>query len=319
MFKNDNERKINFYTIVKFFVFLITIFFIIQLFAGFVLQNNQAENPFFISPIARKIINNAVSFINSRDNSKNLEKIVLNRLGNNTDDFGIVIFNLNTGEKYYLNENKQFETASLYKLWVMASVYNQLDKGLIKKDDLLSGSLDEFNSQYSTDSAQVRDISIPWSVEDALTNMITISDNYSAYLLIKKISLHSVTDFLAENGFDNSRLGYSVANPLSTPKDIALFFQRLYRSNLADKNSTNEMLDLLREQRVNTKLTFKLPQNLIVAHKTGELNKYSHDGGIIYSPKGDFIIVVMSNTANPQDANNKIAEISLEVYNYFSR
>jgi beta-lactamase class A len=54
-----------------------------------------------------------------------------------------------------------------------------------------------------------------------------------------------------------------------------------------------------------------------MAHKTGELGQVSHDGGIVYTEKGDYIIVVLSESTLPKGAEERIANISKDVYAYF--
>lgn len=77
------------------------------------------------------------------------------------------------------------------------------------------------------------------------------------------------------------------------------------------------MMALLKNQKKNIKLSKYLPQDTVVAHKTGELGGLSHDGGIVFTKKGDYIIVVLSQTASSLSADEKIADISKAVYNYF--
>ena len=66
------------------------------------------------------------------------------------------------------------------------------------------------------------------------------------------------------------------------------------------------------------KLPKYLPQGTIVAHKTGEIGYSSHDGGIVFSPKADYIIVVFSKSDIPAAAEERIAQISKNVYEYFN-
>ena len=74
---------------------------------------------------------------------------------------------------------------------------------------------------------------------------------------------------------------------------------------------------MLKDQRLNRKLPADLPSNTVIAHKTGELGMFSHDAGIIYTPKGDYIIVVLSKSDTPAAAEKRIADISKAVYDYF--
>ena len=79
------------------------------------------------------------------------------------------------------------------------------------------------------------------------------------------------------------------------------------------------MTTLLKGQVLNEKIPKYLPPNTVFAHKTGELGQYSHDGGIVFANFGDYIIVVLSKSSSPKDANERIAEISKEVYKYFNK
>jgi beta-lactamase class A len=76
-------------------------------------------------------------------------------------------------------------------------------------------------------------------------------------------------------------------------------------------------LTLLKAQKLNNKLPKELPKNTVIAHKTGELDMVSHDAGIVYAQNGNYIIVVMSETSLPVAANERIADISKGVYEYF--
>ena len=121
------------------------------------------------------------------------------------------------------------------------------------------------------------------------------------------------------NGFKDSSVGGSGDSPKSTADDIALFFEKLYKGELANTQYTKEMLDLLKAQTLNDKLPKYLPKGTVVAHKTGEIDYLSHDGGIVYAPTGDYIIVVLSESSYPPGAEERIAQISKRVFDYFSK
>lgn len=77
------------------------------------------------------------------------------------------------------------------------------------------------------------------------------------------------------------------------------------------------MLELLKTQKLNNKMPKYLPQDTVIAHKTGELDKYNHDGGIVYGANGDYIIVILTKTNASDLAANRISNISEAVFNYF--
>ena len=79
------------------------------------------------------------------------------------------------------------------------------------------------------------------------------------------------------------------------------------------------MLDLLKKQKLNNKLPANLPEGVEIAHKTGEIGYFTHDAGIVYTSKGDYIIVVLSQSDMPSAAEDRIASISKNVYDYFQK
>lgn len=299
-----------------FYIFIVL--FIVNFLANVYFYKSPADKSLFISPLAKDITQKTTSFINSQQNSEGLEKIVKTALKDD-NNFGIVIKNLKTGERYYLNEDKVFETASLYKLWVMAAAFSQIQNGKLKQTDILSKDVEELNKDFNiaSDSAELTEGTITWPVQNAIEQMIIISDNYSAFLLTEKIGLSNVAAFLENNGFVQSKVGVDNKSPISTASDIALFLEKLYNGQLANKEYTDKMLDLLKNQQLNEKLPKNLPQDTVIAHKTGELNDISHDAGIVYSPKGDYVIVIMSKEEDSEKANEKTTEISKEVFRYF--
>jgi beta-lactamase class A len=153
-------------------------------------------------------------------------------------------------------------------------------------------------------------------VSDALEQMVTVSHNYAALLLAAKVRLANVANFLASNGFASSQLGEP---PRTTAADIALFFEKLYRHEIVNASSSERMLKLLKAQKLNNKIPRYLPPDIVIAHKTGELNAFSHDAGIVYTPKGDYIIVVLTESDDPIGAAESIARLSEAVYAYFQR
>lgn len=304
-------------------LFIFLLLFTLNILVKSYLGKSSKNNNLFLSPLStvEKVIQKTTSIIKSQENNKQIEGIVKKVLKDEINDYSIFIKNLKTGERYFLNEEKQYDTASLYKLWVMAEAYKQIEDGILKKDEVLEADVSDLNQKFNiaSESAELTEGSISWSLEDALKNMITISDNYSALLLSSKVKLKNVSLFLEDNGLLESNVGASDSNPVSNAKEIGLFFEKLYNRELANEEYTNEMLTLLKNQKINTKLSKYLPQNAVIGHKTGELDKFSHDAGIVFLEKGDYIIVVMSETNTPLNANENIANISKQIYEYFSK
>lgn len=264
---------------------------------------------------------------NEQTNRSSLNAVVENSLLETKGTYGIVIKNLKTGESYISNEHRVFDAASLYKLWVMAVVYQQIQSGKLMPDQVLSEDIAVLNKDFSIDpdKAELTDGVVTLTVDSALVQMITISHNYAALLLAKQVRLAKIEAFLKENGFKESKVGTSGALPKVTPFDIALFLEKLYKGELADQEHSQKMIELLKNQKISDGLPNYLPdeqsteRSVAVAHKTGDIEGFKHDAGIVFTGKGDYIIVIMSESASPTGAQERIAILSKAVYEYFDK
>lgn len=286
--------------------------------AFFIIRKQNFSRAGLLRPLVQAIdVIPGMMNVPSSPASDSLEQAVEGALVETTGTYGVVIKNLKTGESYSSNEHRQFTSASLYKLWVMAAVFGQIQNGQLDENETLSEDVAVLNQKFdiASESAELTEGTVTLTVKDALEEMITLSDNYAALLLSERIRLSSVSNFLAENDFHESTLGEP---PITTASDIALFFEKLYQGELADTENTQKMLDLLKRQTLNNKLPKYLPAEVAMAHKTGEIEVFTHDAGIVYTNNGDYIIVVLSESDSPPDAEERIAGVSKAVYEYFT-
>lgn len=250
-----------------------------------------------------------------------LKETVAQSLEGSKGDYAFSILNLQTGESHSLNEHKVFEAASLYKLWVLAAAYQQIQAGKLDLDEVITDEIPELNEEFhiASEEAELQDGEISMTVRDLLTQMITISHNYSALMLTKRLGSSTIIDFMKKTGFRESSFGESNGLPSTTAYDTQLFFKKLYNQELANGKYTAEMITLLKAQQLNEKIPKNLPNKVEVAHKTGELNYVSHDAGIVFMPGNNYILVALSESDYPPGAVERIARVSEAVYNYFKK
>lgn len=249
--------------------------------------------------------------------SSQLETVVENAMRGSKGKYGILVKNLKTEEIYHSNEHMTFESGSLYKLWIMATAYQQIEEGKLKIDDNLHADIPKLNEQFkiATEDAELKEGEIDFTIGSALRQMITISHNYAALALSQKVGMKNVKAFLQSHDLEES---YTGQPPKVSAYDVGVFLEKLYKNKLVSPSSDKEMIALMKEQTINHKLPANLPKNVTMAHKTGEIGLFTHDAGIVYTPKGDYIIVVLSLSDYPPGAQERIATISKAVYDYFS-
>ena len=246
-----------------------------------------------------------------------LAYVVAQAMDHATGTYGLAIKNLQTGESFYANEHVPFDAASLYKLWIMAAVYSEIDAGRMNESMVLSADIPTLNATFniSSNNAERTDGGVSLTVADALNRMITVSDNYAALLLGYHVTFEEVKRYLHDHGLYESILG---SRNTITALDASLFYEKLYNGELASSLSTAKMFDLLIKQELNDQIPRYLPADVVVAHKTGALAGVNHDAGMILGAPGNYIIVILSNSATPVRAKETNARLSEAVFNYFT-
>ena len=121
--------------------------------------------------------------------------------------------------------------------------------------------------------------------------------------------LRGVEDLKAfEEGLNNTTTAY----------DLMIIFKRIAEGNIVSKEACSEMIKILCDQKLNTKIPAKLPIGIKIAHKTGSLSGVEHDSGIIYLPNGKTYILVMlaKNLTDMQKGIEVEANVSKLIFDY---
>src|SRR3989344_6089744 len=143
-------------------------------------NRSQFETKVSYLPITKQEITNRPTNI-----SEPLGEVVSRELTDKQGDYAIAIKNLTTNESYELNQDKIFTSASLYKLWVMATAFDQINSGNLDETEILSRDIAYLNKKFfiPPEYAELTKGGITLSVRSAIEQMITISHNYASLLL----------------------------------------------------------------------------------------------------------------------------------------
>lgn len=299
-----------------FFVFFLVIFLMsVAYYREKQIAKDSLEGS-ILSPIAAPI-EQGVAMIHYVTKVQRLESVIKPVFQNEEGIYAVGIKNLKTGDEYYYNESKRFKSASIYKLWVMATVFQFIQDGKITPTKVLSQDIASLNKVFgiASESAELKEGGITRTVMDAVEDMIEYSSNYAAYLLTYTIKVAPITNMLRTLELNDSKMS---GEPYTTVTDIVHFYEKLYKGQIVSQSASKEMLEILKKQQLNDRIPKYLPKGTVVAHKTGELDGVKHNAGIVYSPKGDYIIVLFSDTDLPLHAAEVEAQISKKAWDYFN-
>ncbi len=185
----------------------------------------------------------------------------------------ISVYDLASGATASSNADAPMISASLYKLFVAESVYRAIDSGKLTYGSAVPGT--------------------GKNVADCLNTMITVSDNTCGEALGTLVGWERQNAALRTSGYAHTSL-QAHSNEITSASDVALLLKKLYEGTALSPNSTTNFIGLLKAQIVNDRLPTGLPAGTSIAHKTGDLNGLVHDAGIVYGPKGAYVVSIMS-------------------------
>lgn len=227
-----------------------------------------------------------------------LSKVIVKATNAYPVDFGIVVQNLKTGDRIGVNDKLSFKSASIYKLFVGYEVMRKVDKGELRLSDAHGGT----------------------TIQECMRVMIVVSDNNCGRSLRNLIgAANQPMQDLIEVGFVDTNLTGDY--PVTTARDVAFLYEDLYSQRHLLKSTNDVYLKMLKNQQVNNRIPQALPSGTKIAHKTGDLEGYSHDTGIIYTKFGDFSIVILSGQwpNGYSDAPPAIVDVTKQIYDWLDK
>ena len=223
---------------------------------------------------------------------------------------GVVVVDLETGDRCAINADRTYRTASLYKTVVAAELWRQVDAGIVSLDEPLTVE----PRHHIDDSPALRPAS-PYTITmyEAAERMITFSDNGTAFALRELLGVTTVDEATEWLDMPATSLGNTF---VSSPNDQATLFAALARGEVVDEASSAAIVDLLLRQEIVDMIPAGLPDDadVRIAHKTGTLDTYLHDAGILYAPGGDFVLVVMTENDSFEGALRTIQAVAAAAY-----
>jgi beta-lactamase class A len=216
--------------------------------------------------------------------------------------------NMDTGKEYSLRGDEQTRTASTIKLAIMAETFHQVAQGKLRWDDPIeltkekkqggSGILFEFSDGTKID------------LKTAVNLMIVVSDNTATNLVLDKVGADNVNDFMDSLGLrdiksmrkiggggDSKAWTSDPRNKLfglgrASPHQMVKLVEMMERGELVSKEASAEMIAIMRRQQFKDGIGRGEPDTIPVASKSGALDRFRADVGIVYTRRGRIAMAI---------------------------
>lgn len=235
------------------------------------------------------------------------------------------IKDLPTGYVSAINPNQVMPAASTIKIPVMVEVFRQLAAGNfdLNRHMTLLGSDRDWGSGDIADAP----VGSTFSVSQLLAEMITVSDNTAANMLIRLVGRGNINATMRHLGLQHTKLtnyirtdGWSVRTTLrTTAADMVRLLSDMAKKDLIDSWSSQQMIAILERQEINSLIPEPLP-DIPIAHKTGSLDDTLNDVGIVYAWNEPYVIAVMTTQLPTLSAGRRfIRRISSTAFNHIEQ
>ena len=240
---------------------------------------------------------------------------------------------LDGSHELLIDADKSFHAASTMKVPVMIELFRQADVGRLKLDDALlirnefhsivDGSPYKLSEGDDSDSGVYANVGKPMTLRALNDAMITVSSNFATNILIEKLDAAKVRETVTRLGADGMVVLRGVEdqkafdkglNNATTARALLILLERLARGQAVNARVDAEMVAVLKRQTFNDAIPAGLPHGTVVAHKTGNITRVTHDAAIVYGPKPYVLVVLERGIQDQKVAKALIASISRVIW-----
>jgi beta-lactamase class A len=242
-------------------------------------------------------------------------------------------------EKFSHHGTQPFHAASTFKTAILLALLRETMLGRVRLEDqlqvrnrflsVIDGTPYRIEGSRDGDDKVHRQIGRSLSLEELAHAMITRSSNLATNLLLDFITVERVQETLRAAGIvgvlirrgveDMTAHEHGVNNEASAEGLVALF-RAIYAGGLLSEKLRHVALEILLAQEFRGMIPARLPDDVKVAHKTGEISTNAHDSALVFPPgRQPYAVAILTETEpHAEGRANAVARISEAVYTHLT-
>jgi beta-lactamase class A len=257
--------------------------------------------------------------------------------------FGYAALELETGRTVSMNADQRFPMGSVFKFPVALTVLKLVDEKKLDLDKSYTIQPSEFSPGYSPIRDEAHGKPVTMTLRELLIYDLRVSDNTAADNLMKMIGGPRVVtrhlralgvrgisvnrsekqmaaDLHKKGGVDKFAVDpRDTATPAAMLELLRLFYEK--RDGLSPESHDFAMKAMLETKTGPNRIVSVLPAGATFAHKTGTMPGTVNDAGLITTPDGKHIAIVVfvKGSKEPEEEVEKvIANIGRQIYAGFT-
>lgn len=240
---------------------------------------------------------------------RGLRERIEDALGDKAPEFGVVVVRSADGRAAFVDPDRVFYSASLFKLAVLYEAGLRLSRAELALDDRLHLSEEDLAEDLGT--AQYLDLAEDGtlSIQETLEAMVTFSDNSTAVALLHLFGGGTIDSTLRGLGIET--MSVSTTELPTTARDMARLMDAVVAGEGLDPATQELLMGMLSRQQIRGGVPAGLPDGVVSGNKTGTWDSITHDVAYVLADSGAYVIAVLS--ASDRDWRT-IADVSEAVY-----
>ena len=300
----------------QFAVIIILAFFLIKL----NLDDNESITAGLLSPRVYSGILKPQSYLIF--NFEPLENDIGIYIKNRGINSSVYVLNIRDGASMGINQEYDFEPASLNKLPIAILTMKKIENGEYSLDTEFS--INDYDKDGRSGSLFNRTDN-ELSVKDLLYYMLKESDNTAFRVLSERISLKDLQSLSEYLNFYSDNLIYDPKLKNNniyeiTPESTSRLFLSLYLSTILEPEHSEMLLSMLTNTSYDINKYARLPNDVIVAQKYGSYyvndSRYFHSCGIMYIKDSRILYCIMTEGLAKDEGEKEIGNIVNKIYTY---
>ena len=270
---------------------------------------------------------------------------------------GVAATELATGRHIGYREDQLFPTASVIKLPLLVTLY---EDAIAKRIDLSERVTYHGDTKVAGSGVlQYLDDGLNPTLRDLSVLMMSVSDNTATDLLFDRVGKARIEATMERLGLPSIRVPFDIREMLmelvdmdhakpggyeelrrllrisagsggrsmipdqadrATPVDLCRLLELIESRSILDADACTAIIELMKRIQAATRIPGLLPKGTVVAHKTGSYRRLRNDVGIVYAPNGPYVIALFARELAKDniDDDGALARISLAVYEEFA-
>lgn len=234
-------------------------------------------------------------------------------MGSQPAVYGVYFRDLMSGTSFGINEREPIAAASTVKVPVVLYLNHLVAEGQASWDDrVVYNSATDYQDGAGILQFSARD-GDSYSLRTLANLAITISDNVAYRMLVRHLGKDNIAAFMRGLG---GEIVFPDGQNVTCAKDMAAYIQGVLDFERAHPDLGSRLLDDMAHPIYHVGLPGKLPPQVVVAHKEGDVSAVANDVGVVFARRPYILVVLSKNVPDIDQGFATIAEISRMVYDY---